>query len=74
MNIFEVIAERRIEAAIEEGVFDNLAGAGQPIGDLDQVRPPGWWAARLVRQEHDRDVAVTKDVVASSTMLNRHIR
>lgn len=51
VNIFEMIADRRIEEARDEGFFDNLAGAGQPIDDLDRVRPPGWWAARLVRRE-----------------------
>ncbi len=37
--------------AREEGLFDNLAGAGKPIPDLDQERPPGWWAERWVEQE-----------------------
>lgn len=31
---FEKIAENRIQAAMEEGKFDNLAGKGKPI-DLD---------------------------------------
>ncbi len=51
VSIFESIAERRIRAAREEGLFDNLAGAGKPIPDLDQERPPGWWAERWVEQE-----------------------
>lgn len=59
VNIFEVIADRRIEQARDEGILDNLAGAGRPIDDLDQVRQPGWWAARLVRRE--RDLAKDED-------------
>ncbi|MDH3301870.1 MAG: DUF1992 domain-containing protein [Acidimicrobiia bacterium] len=51
MGIFESIAERRIRQARKAGFFDNLQGAGKPIPDLDWERPPGWWAARLVKQE-----------------------
>lgn len=51
MNIFESIADRRIEAAREAGLFDNLAGHGKPIPDLDRERPAGWWAARLAKRE-----------------------
>lgn len=31
----ERIAERRIQEAIEAGVFDNLEGAGKPLADLE---------------------------------------
>ncbi len=51
MNIFESIADRRIQAVRAAGMFDNLPGAGKPIPDLDQQLPPGWWATRLVRRE-----------------------
>ncbi len=51
MNIFESIADRRIEAAREAGLFDNLPGHGKPIPDLDRERPPGWWAARVAKRE-----------------------
>lgn len=51
MNIFESIADRRIEAARKAGLFDNLAGAGKPIADLGRERPAGWWAARLAKRE-----------------------
>jgi hypothetical protein len=51
VNAFESIVERRIQAAREAGLFDDLAGRGQPIADIDRQRPPGWWAARLVRRE-----------------------
>lgn len=54
MDIAETIAERRIREAIEQGLFDNLAGSGKPIDDLDGTREPGWWAKRLVDEERRR--------------------
>jgi hypothetical protein len=51
VNIVESIADRRIRAAREAGMFDNLPGAGKPIPDLGRERPPGWWGARLVKRE-----------------------
>ncbi len=64
MDIFESIADRKIRAAREAGLFDGLPGSGKPIPDLHEERPPGWWATRLVRRERsilkveelDRDV------------------
>jgi len=51
VDIVESIADRRIREARAAGLFDNLAGRGQPIADIDQERPPGWWADRLVERE-----------------------
>lgn len=41
MNIFEIIAERKIQEAIKKGDFDNLAGKGKPLDfeDLAGVAP-----------------------------------
>ena len=36
MLALEIIAERKIEEAIERGEFDDLPGAGQPL-DLDDL-------------------------------------
>ncbi len=48
------MADRRIEEAMAEGKFDNLAGMGKPL-DLEQ--PPAdekarlmWWALRIMKQ------------------------
>ncbi|MGF1598460.1 MAG: DnaJ family domain-containing protein [Acidimicrobiales bacterium] len=57
MDIVQSIADRRIAEARAAGLFDGLAGAGQPIPDLDQVLPPGWWATRLIETERRRDEA-----------------
>lgn len=54
MGAFEEIADRRIQAGRDAGLFDGLAGAGKPIRDLDKVRPPGWWATRLAAQERSK--------------------
>lgn len=48
------LVEQRIREARQLGYFDNLAGAGKPIRDLDRQRPPGWWATRFVRTERCR--------------------
>lgn len=34
MALFPRIAEKRMQEAAEDGLFDNLKGAGQPIPDL----------------------------------------
>ncbi len=51
MDVFESIADRRIQAGREAGLFDGLSGAGKPIPDIDQQREPGWWAMNLIKRE-----------------------
>ena len=48
------LADLRIEEAMREGKFDNLAGAGQPL-DLEPMPAEEnarwmWWAIRLLKQ------------------------
>ena len=42
MDLFAVIAERRIVEAMEQGEFDDLPGKGRPLslGDDDPMVPP----------------------------------
>lgn len=47
----QVVAENRIREAIEEGQFDNLAGFGQPIADIDEPYDPDWWVKKWIRRE-----------------------
>lgn len=54
MRAVDAIVERRVREAREAGYFDDLAGAGKPIPDLDQERPAGWWAERFVKQERHK--------------------
>ncbi len=48
------MADRRIEEAMAEGKFDNLAGAGKPL-DLEPMPADEnarlmWWALRIMKQ------------------------
>ena len=48
------LADRKIEAAMQEGKFDNLEGAGKPL-DLEPMPADEnarmlWWAIRLLRK------------------------
>lgn len=46
-------AEKRIEDAMQEGKFDNLAGAGKPIDLTDMPAEEDarmtWWALRILK-------------------------
>jgi len=45
---FESWIEAQIHVAMEEGAFDNLPGAGKPLGqDFD----PDWWVKQLMQRE-----------------------
>ena len=50
-RVTELVAENRIRAAIEEGKFDNLAGEGKPISDVDEPYDPDWWVKKWIRRE-----------------------
>ena len=50
------LAERRIEEAMREGKFDNLAGAGKPL-DLepmpaDENARMTWWMLRILKNQN----------------------
>lgn len=47
------MAEERIQAAIAEGKFDNLPGAGQPLTDTDNFTQERWLQQYLEREELD---------------------
>jgi hypothetical protein len=48
------IADRKIEEAMAEGKFNNLAGMGQPLNleepPTDEKARLMWWALRILRQ------------------------
>ncbi len=54
--------ERRITRAQRAGFFDDLALHGEPIPDLDEERPPGWWAKSYVAR--DRSLRRLHELVA----------
>ena len=43
--------ERRIQQGQRAGLFDDLELHGQPIPDLDDERPEGWWGAAYVARD-----------------------
>lgn len=43
--------ERRIEQGRRAGLFDDLELEGQPIPDIDDERPAGWWAASFLARD-----------------------
>ena len=50
--------ERVIKEAQDAGVFDDVAGSGEPIRDLDQSYDPGWWARRWIAGERQRQETI----------------
>jgi hypothetical protein len=53
-NALRRLADRRIEEAMQEGKFDNLAGAGAPIEleplPADENARMMWWALKIMKQ------------------------
>ena len=47
---FEPWIESQIRAAMEEGAFDNLPGAGKPLA-TGQGLDPEWWVKQLIARE-----------------------
>jgi len=43
--------EELIRLALEEGAFDNLAGAGKPLPGLGEHYDPDWWVKKLIQRE-----------------------
>jgi hypothetical protein len=43
--------ERKIRESMEQGEFDNLPGAGQPIPDLARPYDELWWLRKKLRDE-----------------------
>lgn len=43
--------DMQVQQAIRRGEFDNLAGAGKPIPDIDRPHDPDWWLKRLIERE-----------------------
>ena len=48
---FETLAQRRIDAAIARGEFNNLPGEGKPFAWAGSVYDPEWWLKETLRRE-----------------------
>ncbi len=49
---WEEWTEGQIRNAQEEGQFDDLPNAGQPLPDLDKGYDPLWWVKNLIQREN----------------------
>lgn len=71
-----VWVDLQIQQAIRRGEFDNLAGAGKPIPDIDRPHDPDWWIKRLIERERITGVlppalALRKDDAEMDETLDR---
>ena len=48
---WETWTEAQIRAAMKDGAFDNLPGAGKPLPNYGQEYDPLWWQKQLVQRE-----------------------
>jgi hypothetical protein len=46
-----IVAENKIQAAIDAGEFDRLPGLGKPSPLVDEPYDPFWWIRRKLRAE-----------------------
>lgn len=47
----QLIAEDKIQSAIQAGEFDHLPGWGRPLDVLDEPYDPMWWIRRKIAHE-----------------------
>jgi hypothetical protein len=81
MTLWESIVERRIREAVDDGLFENLPGAGKPLQwEDDTLVPPSWRAAfHLLRQSGLApawimlDAEIRRDQLAARQALSRAI-
>lgn len=73
--------DKQIHDAQQRGDFDNLAGKGKPISDLDEPLDPLWWVKRKLRDEGvsflppslaiRREVELVREQIAAATSEER---
>ena len=74
MSIFESIAERRIQEAIEKGEFDNLSCKGKPLpsDDLDLVPDELWMSYKILKNAGvvPEEIELRKSIMNLQQLLN----
>jgi hypothetical protein len=70
VDIWSVIADRKIQEAIEEGVFDSLEGSGRPLPEDDAscLDPAQRMAHRLMK-----NAGITPEWIAEGRAIDREI-
>ncbi|HXI84752.1 MAG TPA: DnaJ family domain-containing protein [Verrucomicrobiae bacterium] len=65
LGAIPIIADNRIRAAMEQGMFDRLEGAGHPLCDLDGHYDPNWWLKRKLQREElaDDDIVLARETL-----------
>ncbi|MDE3164478.1 MAG: DUF1992 domain-containing protein [Acidobacteriota bacterium] len=71
MNIFGVIAERKIQEAMEEGLFDGLEGTGRPLPAEDDA---GQDPAQRMAHRIMKNAGVTPEWIAEAREIERETR
>jgi hypothetical protein len=63
LGAIPIIADNRIRAAMEQGEFDHLAGAGHPFRNLDGHYDPDWWLKQKLQREEltADDVSIARE-------------
>lgn len=51
LGAWAILAEERIRAAQQEGLFDNLPGFGKPLPGIDEVQDEHWWIREKLKRE-----------------------
>lgn len=67
MSLSRALEERLAQAAANGELDAPERLRGKPIADLDQPRPPGWWADQFVARErsHDRRAVAEKQAAVA---------
>jgi hypothetical protein len=55
-SAIRIIADHKIQAAMDAGEFDNLPGLGQPAAIFDEPYDPHWWIRRKLKREELRNL------------------
>ena len=58
-NVIRIIAENKLQTAIENGEFDNLPGLGKPFEFDERDYHPNWWIQRKLEREKLKNVSVS---------------
>ena len=73
--------DKQIYDAQQRGEFDNLAGKGKPLADIDEPLDELWWVKRKLKEEGvsflppalaiRREVEITREAIAAADSEDR---